>query len=122
MSYAGAHFAETMFIAPINLYDAGINFEFNPWPYVRIIAYDLAYWRYDTSDAIYQGSGAAYPGSAGVSGRYIGHQPAIKGFWAITDHFNIAVQTAVFVPGTAAKNYATKGNEYYFASTLNYRF
>ena len=54
--------------------------------------------------------------------RYIGQQPAIKGAWAITDHFNIAIQTAVFVPGTAAKNYAVKANEYYLALTLNYRF
>jgi hypothetical protein len=100
----------------------GINFEFNPWPTVRIIVYDLAYWRYDVTDAIYQPSGVAYPNSARVSGRYIGQQPAVKGAWAITDHFNIAVQMAVFVPGTAAKNYATKENEYYFAFTLNYRF
>ena len=122
MLYANLHFSENPFLAPTNLYDAGINFEFNPWPTVRIIAYDLAYFRYSTSDAMYQPSGVAYAGSARVSGRYIGQQPAIKGAWAITDHFNIAIQTAVFVPGTAAKNYATKANEYYLALTLNYRF
>jgi hypothetical protein len=122
MLYANLHFSENPFIAPTNLYDAGINFEFNPWPTVRIIAYDLAYFRYSTSDAMYQPSGVAYAGSARVSGRYIGQQPAIKGAWAITDHFNTAFQTAVFVPGTAARNYATKANEYYLALTLNYRF
>ena len=122
MLYANMHFGENPFIAPINLYDAGINLQFNPWPTVRIIAYDLAYFRYDVSDAMYQPGGVAYAGSARASGRYIGQQPAIKGAWAITDHFNIAVQTAVFIPGTAAKNFTAKGNEYYFALTLNYRF
>jgi len=122
MLFAAMHFGENPFIAPINLYDAGINFQFNPWPTIRIIAYDLVYWRYDVNDAIYQPSGIAYAKSAGVSGRYIGQQPALKGAWAITDHFNIAVQSAVFIPGTAAKNYATKGNEYYVAFALNYRF
>ena len=122
MLYAAMHFGEYPFIAPINLYDAGINFEFNPSPTVRIIAYDLAYFRYDVSDAMYQPSGVAYAGSARVPGRYIGQQPAIKGAWALTDHFNIAVQTAVFIPGTAAKNFATKESEYYIAFTFNYRF
>ena len=71
---------------------------------------------------LYQPSGVAYAGSARVSGRYVGQQPAIKGAWAITDHFNIAMQAAVLIPGTAAKNYATKGDEYYFAIPLNSRF
>ncbi len=78
--------------------------------------------RYSTSDAMYQPSGVDLCRIGARLGRYIGQQPAIKGAWAITDRLHIAIQTAVFVPGTAAKNYATKADEYYLALTLNYRF
>ena len=83
---------------------------------------DLALFRYDGGDAIYQGQGTAFPNPAGTNGRYVAHQPAIKVYWGLDDHFTLAAYIAVLIPGATAKSYGMKANDYNVSVAFSYRF
>ncbi len=113
------YFSEANLIAPANIVDLHPSVALHP---TSALSFDLGWnplWRQTKADAIYAPPLRAFPGTAGLPGRFIGHQ-SIAGFdWQATKRITIAGQYVHFEPGETLKSLGGKAGDFVVVSAAH---
>ena len=119
----GAYFGLAAFIGPANLWDVhpSIELELLADKLTLTLDYD-AFWRYSRKDGMYNQSATLVYSGEGITGRFIGHQPALDLTCTPNRHFLLRAESTLFSTGEFLRQAGPGKNIWFGGLTVQFKY